>query len=394
MDTMKKERRQMIVAVIWSTTLLAIMGVASITPVFPVIREQLQLSSRQVALLITFFTLPGVVLPPLYGVIIDRYSRKKVLVGVLVLYGVFGSCVALTKRFELMLLFRFLQGMGNAPLTTLSLTMIGDRWKGEKRAAMMGYNAGILGIGTALFPVIGGSLAALAWNSPFLLAAVALVIALAAVIFMHDIKPREGEADTAVSVKEYFLAALQEMKKPRFIGLYLTAFMAFLILYGSFLAYFPFFLADRYGLNSAAIGGMISAMSLTTAAAAALMGKLTRRWSGRQLMRVAFLLYAASLIALPFINDFALLFPAILLFGAAQGLSIPVVQLKIAENAPPGQRAVLMSFFSVVMNGGASLGPLLTGLCFSVGGFPAAFGVGAVLAGTALLITFLMLRDV
>jgi MFS family permease len=98
--------------VLWGVTLMAVLGVSSVTPAFPRIVQELGISSGQVGLLITVFTLPGIVLTPVLGVLSDRYGRKKILVPALLLFGVAGGTCALARSFELLLVLRFFQGMG------------------------------------------------------------------------------------------------------------------------------------------------------------------------------------------------------------------------------------------------------------------------------------------
>lgn len=74
--------------VLWGVTLMAVLGVSSITPAFPEIRDALGVSSGQVGLLITVFTLPGIVLTPVLGVLSDRHGRKRILTPALILFGV------------------------------------------------------------------------------------------------------------------------------------------------------------------------------------------------------------------------------------------------------------------------------------------------------------------
>jgi len=59
--------------------------------------------------------------------------------------------------------FRFLQGIGAASLSSLTITIIGDFYSRRHRAAAMGYNASICSIGAAIAPILGGALAALAF---------------------------------------------------------------------------------------------------------------------------------------------------------------------------------------------------------------------------------------
>ena len=98
--------------VLWGVTLMAVLGVSSVTSAFLRIVQELGVSSGQVGLLITVFTLPGIVLTPVLGVLSDRYGRKKILVPALLLFGVAGGTCALARSFELLLVLRFFQGMG------------------------------------------------------------------------------------------------------------------------------------------------------------------------------------------------------------------------------------------------------------------------------------------
>ncbi len=93
--------------VLWGVTLMAVLGVSSVTPAFPRIVQELGVSSGQLGLLITVFTLPGIVLTPVLGVLSDRYGRKKLLVPALLLFGVAGGACALARSFELLLALRF-----------------------------------------------------------------------------------------------------------------------------------------------------------------------------------------------------------------------------------------------------------------------------------------------
>lgn len=105
----------------------------------PKVARELDVSAGQVGLLITVFTLPGVVLTPIWGVLSDRYGRKRVLVPSLILFGLAGGACALARDFELLLGLRLLQSVG-AALGTINITIVGDLYAGRERTAALGYN--------------------------------------------------------------------------------------------------------------------------------------------------------------------------------------------------------------------------------------------------------------
>lgn len=370
---------------VFAITVLSVMGVSSITPAFPSIKEKFYLTTGEVSLLITIFALPGIILTPFYGILLDRMNRKKVLISVLIIYGVFGSLISITVNFKLILLFRFIQGIGNAPLTTISLTLISDRYRDNKRNTFMGYNASVLSISTALFPAIGGALAMLSWYSPFLLSLLAIMVGIAAIFILNDIKIKHK-----LNIKDYFKKAFLNMRNSYIVALYLCTFIVFCVLFGSFLTYFNFFLSDIFSLHSTGIGLTITFMSLATAMVGSQLGKLLKLFKSSLLIMVAFILYGISLAIIPFIQVFALIFAPVLIFGIAQGLAIPIIQILITQYAPNEQRAVFLSFYSVVMNAGAAFGPIIAGLFFRLYGYKGSFTAGTVLSIFALIIFIVM----
>ena len=135
---------------------MAVLGVSSITPAFPRIIEELNISRTDVGMLITAFTLPGVVLTPFIGILADRWGRRRILVPSLFLFGLAGGACALVTEFDMLIALRVLQGVGAASLGLLNLTILGDLFQRRQRAAAIGLNASVLNIGVAVYPLIGG----------------------------------------------------------------------------------------------------------------------------------------------------------------------------------------------------------------------------------------------
>src|SRR5680860_688488 len=102
--------------IMFGVTLMAVMAVSSVTPAFPKVSRALDISGTQVGLLITFFTLPGVIMAPFLGVLADRWGRKKILVPSLLLFAVAGTACAFVTHFPILLGLRTLQGVGGASL--------------------------------------------------------------------------------------------------------------------------------------------------------------------------------------------------------------------------------------------------------------------------------------
>ena len=373
--------------IIFSITLLAVMGVASITPAFPSIAEHFQINYKKIGLLITAFTLPGIFLTPVLGVLADRYGRKTVLVPSLFLFAIAGFSCSQANTFETLVILRFIQGIGAASLGSLNATLIGDIFSKEKRATAMGFNASVLSIGTALYPFIGGALTMIAWNFPFYFPLLALPAGFM-VLFVLDSPHIKSEENFLTYLKQ----TLKSVSQIKVLALFLLNILTFIILYGSFLTYFPFIMKNNFSSSAFMIGIIMSASSITTAITASMLGRLTNRFRQKDLLMVSYLLYIVSLSLVPFMGTESLMLIPAFFFGTAQGINIPNIQTMLVSIAPTNYRAAFMSLNGMVLRIGQTLGPMTVGLFFAFGGINAAFLGGSIIAAIMIVIVFFLIE--
>ncbi|MBS3806721.1 MAG: MFS transporter [Bacteroidales bacterium] len=208
---------------ILSVTLLSLAGVPSIIPILAEISEELNISESKIGLLITVFTLPGALLAPFLGMIIDRWGRKKVLLVALVLFGVCGTACFFLRSFDMILVLRFFQGMGAACLGIVNITLIGDIYGGNQKVRVMGYNSGVMSVSMALFPAAGGLLASISWYYPFLIPALALVVALLVYFYLDNPEPV-----TKPGLTSYLNHVLKTVLNRRAVMLFVLSFATFI----------------------------------------------------------------------------------------------------------------------------------------------------------------------
>ncbi len=368
--------------IVFGVSLMAVLGVSSITPAFPGIGRALDLSSQAVANLITAFTLPGVLFTPIMGILIDRCGRKQILVPSLIVFGLAGSACALARGFDLLLTLRFVQGVGAAALNVLYITLIGDLYRGRNQTTAMGYNASAISVGTAAYPAIGGALATVGWRYPFVLAILAVPIGFLALFALEAPEP-----ETAQRFQRYLQQAWVSVKHGQAVTFLLLTLLTFLILYGAYLTYLPFLMENAFQVSPFAIGITMSGTSLATALTSTQLGKLARRYSEKLLLQIACLLYALAMLMIPNTPSLlALAIPAVL-FGIAQGLSIPNLQSLLTCLAPLDQRGAVTSANALVLRIGQTVGPPLMGAAASVGKITSPFYAAAAIAVAMLILT-------
>lgn len=371
--------------IIFGVTLVAVMGVASITPAFPSIINYFQITTQQVGWLIASFTLPGIFLTPVTGVLADRIGRKLILVPSLFVFGLAGFACVFTHDFDTLLVLRFIQGIGASSLATINITLIGDIFTGEKRVAAMGFNASVLSIGTATYPAIGGLLTVLGWPYVFVLPLLAIPLGIWVIYGLKNPEPKNR-----MGLKEYFGNVWKSVNKPIVWGLFISNILVFVILYGSYLTYFPIMLEERFGANSVIIGAAMSVMSLITAFVSSQLPRVNRLLKERSQLLVAATLYFTSLLVVSVAFGWGMVVLALTLFGAGHGIIIPSIQNMLVSMASIQERAAFMSLNSMVLRVGQTIGPLVVGLFYALGGLTASFlgGAGAAVIMFVLILIF------
>jgi len=366
---------------------MAVLGVSSITPAFPQIGRSLNLPSQAVGNLITIFTLPGVFLTPILGVLADRWGRTRILVPSLMLFGLTGTACALTRDFDVLLILRFMQGIGAASLSVLYITLIGDLYSGQERTTAMGYNASVIGVGTAGYPAIGGALATLGWYYPFALSILAVPLGFVALFVLENPEPR-SEQDLC----SYLGQAWESIKHQQAITLFVLTLLTFVTIYGAYLTYLPFLMENDFRVSPFLIGVTMSATSLATALTSSQLGRLVRLFSEEELLQLSSALFALALLTIPLSPSVWSLWISVILFGIAQGLSIPNLQTLLAGLAPIEHRGAFMAVNGTALRLGQTLGPPLMGVVFSVWGMDSTFYAAAAVAAGMFLLTTMILE--
>ena len=171
---------------------LAVMGVVVLAPDLP----QLQAHFKNVpnadfwvpmilttpALCVAIFSAPA-------GFLGDRFGRRKLLIASMIVYSLVGTAPLFLDNFNLILVSRVGVGLCEAMVMTLSTTLIGDFFKGEKRDRWLASQTAMASLSALVLLNIGGLLGVLGWRGPFLMYASSLVMLLGVVFFTWEQGP-------------------------------------------------------------------------------------------------------------------------------------------------------------------------------------------------------------
>ena len=365
--------RSRTVQVVLASTAMAPLGVPLISPTLPVVRAQFGLTDTQASLLVSGYFVVGILLSPFIGLLADRLGRKPVLVGGLAGLGLLGGAMAFAPSFAVVLALRVVQGTAAAAIFITTVTIIGDRFEGIQRAAVLGVNVAVLSATAALFPVVGGYLVTFGWQVPFYAYFAAVPVALFAAVALREPARAPGERGL-----DYLRDALAQVSRPvlALFGLtFLTEFLAFGVVFTAL----PFVLAPV--LSTVLIGAVILTAEAVSTVVAASTGRLARSLTAVQLLAVGFACYGVGFLLTWVATGPLFVAVAVVFVGAGVGLLLPSVDAAVNERIGGEYRAGVMSLRNSTTFLGRTTGPVVfTGLAVTAG-----FGYGPLLLGAGVL---------
>ncbi|NJL62012.1 MAG: MFS transporter [Methylacidiphilales bacterium] len=351
-------------------TLMGILGGTLFNPVLPIIQNFFQVSEAQVSWTSTIYQLPSAIITPLFGILADILGRKVILIPSLLLFAFSGALSSMTSNFTTHLSWRCLQGIGAASLEPIQLTIIGDIYRGRTLGTAMAFNAGLIGMSGAIFPLIGGKLGELNWRFTFLPAVIAIPIALLTITTLKI--PKHQHHTEKFDLKTYFQKTASSINKRPVIGLFFGMMSVFL-LQTLCLTYIPILATQKFQTSAGFNGAILASMSISLALVASQLGRIVQHISEIKQIKLSFLLFAIAFLIIPLVPNVWLLFIPMFLLGAAQGLSLPSSQALLAGLAAQESRGGFMAVNMTIVSWGQTLGPFLGSIVLLFSGIKAVF---------------------
>ena len=178
------------------------LAIDAMLPALPAIGESLGVEEdNRRQLVITFYLLGFGVAQLFYGPLSDRFGRKRLLIGGLVLYGIFATLAGLAASYLLLLGARAMQGAAAAATRTLVVSIVRDRYQGEGMARVMSLVMIVFMIIPVLAPAFGQAVLAVAsWRYIFIgLGAYGVALTLWAMLRLPETLAEENRRPLSVA---------------------------------------------------------------------------------------------------------------------------------------------------------------------------------------------------
>lgn len=334
---------------------MTVMAGATIAPALPAMEKTFAAIVQAELLVKMVLAIPGLMIAacaPLIGLLLDRWDKKKLLIGAITAYGITGIAgFFLEQSLYGLLISRIFLGIAVAGVMVTCTTLVADYFQGQERSRYMGLMAAFGGFGGVAFVALGGMLAEWHWTTPFLLYGIAFLVLPAALLFFN--KPVHQESDGNIA------ASSGRASAPITILCYSLAVVELLLLY-MVPVHLPFY-APELGINSGMHAGFaIAFMLLVMSSCSLLYHRFQARLSFPFIHRTGLLLLAIGFCTLGRVESAELALLALALSGVGLGLMRPNVVIWLLSATPPTLRGRVMGGLTSCFFIGQFICPLLT----------------------------------
>lgn len=332
----------------------------------------------------------------IYGPLSDRYGRRPVMLGGLVVFTGASIGCAFATSIETLILWRFLQALGACAGVVLGRAVARDLFEGARAARALSIMAMTLGLTPAVAPILGGYLhAGFGWQANFAVMAAVGAVQLLCILFLleESNSHRNPQATHPGPMLRNFGILLRHR---RYRGYVLCVAFS----YGGMFAFISgssFTLREVFGVGETTFGYCFLLIVFGYLCGSFLGTRLTLRFGVDRMLGVGAVLCAAGGVLLAVLQTVAwlqsldwhwiTLIGPMMLFTGGLGLTMPQGQAGGLQPFPhmAGSAAALMGFTQ--MSVGAVTG-VAVGHAMNATALPLSYTVGAM--GTCTLLAFLL----
>lgn len=364
---------------------LAALGTLStniILPSFPAMGAELGISSREMGLTLSYFFIAFAFGQLLVGPMSDRYGRKWLVIGGLLVFSLGSLLCAYASNLNTLLAGRVVQALGVCAASVLSRAIARDLFEGEALARTLALIMVAMAAAPGFSPLLGSaSDSLLGWRATF--GIVGLIGILVAICYASGIgETHAAERRQSVSAVAIFNQYITLMRDARFF----RPAIAVSLIVGGLYAFFgaaPAVLMVDMGLSAFELGLLFAGTVVVVFASGLMAPKLAHRWGATQVASAGILLALLGGIAVYLVHGQHNVFVftlALTIFLAGMGTVNPLGTALTLQ--PFGHQAgVASALLGFLQMGCAAIGTWAT----SALPLPAAVAMGLVLIVFSLL---------
>ena len=368
---------------LWLLVFTAASQTIIITPILPVIGEELSIDEKWLGTLVQVYSWALAVAALFMGPVSDRIGRRRVLlIGAGAMAGALGLH-ALATSFETLLGARLLAGLCGGMLSGAAVSYVGDAVPYERRGWATGVVMSGVPVGIVLGVPVGRVLAAgLGFRVPFVAFAV-LMAAVFVLVLTVVPQPRVKLDETRLNVSEFVKGYVRILHSRDNRVAALTFFLMYLGL-GLLISYLPYWISQSYSLDVSLFGKPLVLFGLPIDFIATLFsvgglasvfvgpwaGSLSDRSGRKPMILISCIGLGIVTLALTYVvQERWVLYPIYALIMGLFALRASPLQALLTALVPGRQRGTLMSLVIAFGQIGMGAGAAMAGLLYESWGY-------------------------
>ncbi|MHA2388104.1 MAG: MFS transporter [Candidatus Hodarchaeales archaeon] len=355
---------------------LTVMAGVTLTPALPALRANfssivnVDLLVRLTLTITPLFIALGA---PIIGVIVDKWGRKNLILITTVLYGIAGSAGFFLTSLEAIIVSRALLGIAVAGIMTTATTLIADYYQGEQRNKVMGYQGSFLAYGGIIFLLVGGFLASIGWQFPFLIYSLAFLLVPGIWIYLYEPeRSRLASKSETEKVTPDFALTVPYLA----LGIVYGSTLIFQIFFYFTLTELPFFLANSLQLKPDLIGVVLASATLSAGTFSLLFKQIKKHINFTTIFAISFLSCGIGFIIIYLSNDVVGIVISLLVAGIGLGLFVPNSTVWMTSVSPELSRGLILSGFMSSLFLGQFISPFVSQMLLESIEFAELFALG------------------
>ena len=363
MNTEKGSIPKFVIVILLVMGAFGVMGGGLVAPGLPTIGRAFEAPEEQYGWILSVYTLAAAMSLPFIGYFIDAVGRRKVGIYCLLIDGAAGLAIILAPSFSVLLLLRFIQGIGIAGLVPVAMTVIGDLFSDQRRLQLMGYLTGTISLGAVVIPTLGGILVSIDWRLVFAVYGLSLVLALFFFFKLPETSPnKNSEKKEHRSPFEYASSLFSVLKIGKIRNMMIHSLILYFLLY-ALVTFLPLYLTVQHGFDEIFTGLALSLQAIFSAFLASRASFIARYIGWRRRAALGFGLMALGFLLLPVwpINSY-LVSLSFITYGIGMGLTSPTIYDRVTRISPEELTGSVISIFNTMKYVGTTLSPFLLGI--------------------------------
>ncbi len=338
-------------------------------------------SGTVVGLVSSIYALSALCMKVISGPAIDSFDRRHILMGAMFIMGLSYFGLSVSHTVPMLLLFRIMQGFGQAFSATCCLAIASDALPTEKLSSGIGIFSMALAACQAIGPTVALSLySRIGYNLTFAVSAICMMLAVFTTSFVHV--PNNRRKAFRISLNSIIAI---ECILPSLLQLLLS--MAFAVINAFLVIY-----AAEIEIEN--IGYFFTVYAGSMLISRPLIGKLTDKFGLVYVLIPATICFAVSFYLISISTNLWMLLIAAFISAFGYGASQPAVQSLCMKCVPSKRRGAASSTNYIGNDLGVLLGPVIGGYVVDIFGYSAMWRIMLIPVFIAMVLVIMFRRKI